>query len=98
MTGEEPRALRLDVWLWRARLFKTRSLAADHVSARGVRMTRHGATRRVTKPAANVMTGDVLIFGKGDHITSLRVRDLGVRRGPAAEARELYDPLGDNDA
>jgi len=98
MTGEAPRAARLDVWLWRARFFKTRRLAAEHVTRRGVRLTRYGTTRRVTKPGANVMPGDVLILAKANHIAGLRVRDLGMRRGPAVEARQLYDRLGDTDA
>ena len=42
--------LRLDVWLWRARFFKTRSLAAGHVRRRGVRLSHNGQTRRVDKP------------------------------------------------
>ena len=43
-------SLRLDVWLWRARFFKTRALSGAHIRKRGARITRNGLTRRVNKP------------------------------------------------
>lgn len=82
-------ALRLDKWLWHARFLKTRSLAAKHVAAAGVRV--NGA--RTVKPAANVRAGDVLVFPLGPHIRQIRVLALGERRGPAPEARLLYEDL-----
>lgn len=89
--------LRLDVWLWRARFFKTRALASRHISARGVRVTRFGETRRVTKPGATVALGDQVTFARGRVIESLEILGLGTRRGPAAEAAALYCRLGDAD-
>lgn len=82
--------LRLDVWLWRARLFKTRTLAADHVRGRGVRLSHNGQTRRVNKPGQVITAGDVVTFTRSAHITSLEILELGERRGPPAEAQALY--------
>lgn len=81
--------LRLDKWLWHARFLKTRSLASRAVAGDGVRI--NGA--RTTKPAAAVRPGDVLTFALGDHVRVIRVAALGVRRGPASEARALYEDL-----
>ena len=89
----ETEAARLDVWLWRARFCKTRSVSADMIERRGVRIERNGQSRKVTKPGASVLPGDVLTFGKGPHIVSVRVLELGERRGPANEARTLYENL-----
>ncbi len=87
---DEPVALRLDVWLWRARFFKTRALAGRHIAARGVRITRNGQVRRVDKPAAGVRSGDILTFALGDRIQAVEVLAFGHRRGPAVEAQALY--------
>ena len=81
---------RLDVWLWRARMFRTRSLSTDHVRRRGVRVSRAGQTRRVDKPGASVTIGDIVTFGRGDDVRSLEILGLGTRRGPADEAQTLY--------
>jgi len=85
--------LRLDVWLWRARFFRTRTLAADHVRGHGVRLSHNGQTRRIDKPATAIAQGDVVTLARGGHITSLEILDLGTRRGPAAEAQALYRQL-----
>lgn len=81
---------RLDVWLWRARFFKTRALAASHVAAGGVRLMRAGAVRRLDKPGESVGVGDELAFQPNRALVALRIEALGVRRGPVAEARALY--------
>lgn len=81
---------RLDVWLWRARFFKTRTLAADHVRGRGLRLSHNGQTRRIDKPATAITPGDVVTFARGAHITSVEILELGTRRGPPAEAQALY--------
>lgn len=81
--------LRIDKWLWQARFFKTRSLAADVVS-RG-RLRRNGT--RITKPGTTVMPGDTLTFPQGAQIRVVRIVAIGVRRGPAAEAQALYQDL-----
>ncbi len=82
--------LRVDVWLWRARFFKTRSLAADHGRGRGLRLSHNGQTRRINKPGTTITQGDVVTLARGPHITSLEILGLGTRRGPPAEAQALY--------
>jgi ribosome-associated heat shock protein Hsp15 len=82
-------ALRLDKWLWFARFFKTRSLAAAQVSAGHVRV--NGA--RAAKPAHTIRPGDTLTFAQGRAIRVVRILALPLRRGPATEARACYDDL-----
>ncbi len=81
---------RVDVWLWRARFFKTRSLAARIVEEGGVRVSRGGARIPLDKPSRSVHCGDVLTFAQGPRWIAVKVEALGVRRGPASEARTLY--------
>lgn len=81
--------VRLDKWLWHARFFKTRTLAAKEVSAGHVRV--NGA--RVSKPAQAVIPDDVLTFTQARAARVVRVLDIGTRRGPAPEAQTLYDDL-----
>jgi len=90
---------RADVWLWRARLVKTRGLAAQLVEAGRVRLTRPGlGTRRLDKPSREVKAGDELVFAIGDRLTCIRVLGLGARRGPPLEARALYQALDEPSA
>jgi len=93
----EEEAARLDVWLWRARFYKTRGLSSAQITKRGVRITRHGHTRKVTKPGTNIMAGDIVTFGRSVHIRTVRVLALGTRRGPASEAALLYDEIEEGD-
>lgn len=86
---EAPAALRIDKWLWHARLFKTRTLASGVVSAGHVRINGN----RVGKPSHAVRPGDVITVPTGHRIRVVRVAAIGLRRGPATEARELYDDL-----
>jgi ribosomal 50S subunit-recycling heat shock protein len=86
-------ACRADVWLWRARFFKTRSLAAKFVDEGRVRLTRGGQEGRLDKPARPVRVGDSLVFALGGRLTAVRVEAMGERRGPPAEARGLYSTL-----
>jgi ribosome-associated heat shock protein Hsp15 len=84
-------ACRLDVWLWRARFFKTRALAARFLEEGRVRLTRQGAPEmRVDKASRTVRPGDNLVFAIGGRLFAITVQGLGERRGPASEARELY--------
>lgn len=46
---------------------------------------------RVTKPATTIKIGDGLTFAQGDAVRIIEITALGIRRGPAAEAQELYD-------
>jgi len=86
-------ACRADVWLWRARFFKTRSLAAKVCEDGRVRLTRSGQETRLDKPSRPVKVGDTLVFALGSRLTAVRVEAMGERRGPPAEARGLYSPL-----
>lgn len=81
---------RLDIWLWHARFFKTRGQATTYVSKKGVRLTRHGVTRKTTKAGARVLPGDTLTFYKARQIETITVTAIGERRGPASEAQTLY--------
>ncbi len=88
---------RIDVWLWRARFAKTRSLAAAMVERGAVRLTHHGVQTRLDKPGRTVHIGDTLVFAVGGRLVELTVEGFGERRGPAGEARALYSlrhPLG----
>lgn len=82
-------AQRIDKWLWFARLTKTRTLAADIVQAGKVRLNR----ARIDKPSQNVRAGDVLTVTLNRRVRLFKVIGLGVRRGPSASARELYEEL-----
>ena len=80
---------RLDKWLWCARFFKTRTLAARACTEGRLRL----GGRVVQKAHHPVKPGDVLTFALGPHIRVIRIGALGLRRGPAPEARALYEDL-----
>ena len=84
---------RADVWLWRARFFKTRSLAARFLDEGRVRMTRGGVETRLDKASRALKPGDEVVFALGGRLIAVRIETMGERRGPAAEARTLYSPL-----
>jgi ribosome-associated heat shock protein Hsp15 len=81
--------LRLDKWLWQARFFKSRGLAAEVIEAGSVRVN----GTRVTRPGRDVGAGDTLTFPQGGEIRVVRIVALGHRRGPATEAQDLYIAL-----
>lgn len=89
--------VRIDVWLWRARFCKTRTLAAELVTAGAVRLIRAGHGRVIVKPAEAVGPGDGLSLAIGGRLRSLTIRACGDRRGPAPEARTLYDEVSASD-
>ena len=78
---------RLDQWLWFARFAKSRSFAARLCAAGAIRV--NGAT--VTKPNQTVRVGDFVVVPQGSLQRTVRVVALGQRRGPASEARGLYE-------
>jgi ribosomal 50S subunit-recycling heat shock protein len=84
-------ACRIDVWLWRARFFKTRALAARAVEAGRIRRGRHGETARIDKVSRPLKIGDEVVFAQSGRLVCVTVRALGERRGPPTEARSLYD-------
>lgn len=77
--------VRLDKWLWAARMFKTRSLAT--VAVNGGRVHVNG--ERV-KPAREARVGDTVIVTRGQEQIEFTVRDLSDRRGTAQQAQALY--------
>jgi ribosome-associated heat shock protein Hsp15 len=80
---------RLDKWLWFARFCKSRTLASKLCAAGKIRI----GGELVHKAHYLVRTGDVLTFPQGSQIRVVRVVQLGIRRGPAPEARTLYEDL-----
>jgi ribosome-associated heat shock protein Hsp15 len=91
MTPETEGGLRLDKWLWYARFFKTRPLAAQLAEKGRIRINRVP----VSKPHYRLRPGDVLTFPQGRKIRVVRVLALGTRRGPPREAQALYEDLAD---
>ena len=84
MKHEDDR-VRIDKWLWAARFFKTRSLAAQAVEGGRVRV--NGVR---VKPAREVKAGDEIAIHAGELEWVVEVRGLAVQRGPAAVAQTLY--------
>ena len=78
--------MRIDKWLWAARFFKTRSLAAQAVDGGHVRLNDARA-----KPSREVKPGDELVIHAGELEWTVKVRAVSARRGPATEARTLYE-------
>jgi ribosome-associated heat shock protein Hsp15 len=81
--------MRLDKWLWQARFFKSRSLATRFIEKSRCRID----GRAVDKPHATVEPGMLLTFALGPRVRVVRIVALGERRGPAPEARALYDEI-----
>ena len=82
---------RLDKWLWCARFRKLRSACADWVEQGAIRINR----QPTDKPHAKLRPGDVLTFAAGGTVRVVRVLALAERRGPAPEARLLYEEVGE---
>ena len=93
--NEPAEGCRVDVWLWRARFFKTRNLAARMVADGRVRLSRGGAEIDLDKPGRTVRRGDGLVLSLGGRALAVKIEALGARRGPAPEARALYRVLDD---
>ncbi len=83
--------IRIDKWLWAARFFKTRSLATDAVSGGKIKL--NGAP---TKPARDVKVGDRLDIFNGDTRWTVSILGLSDKRGPAPEARLLYEETAES--
>ncbi|MFC2953878.1 RNA-binding S4 domain-containing protein [Marinicaulis aureus] len=95
MTGDSAETVnasqRLDKWLWQARFFKTRTLAAKFVSDGNVRITRGEITQRADKPSTVTRPGDTIVFTRNDRLRIIYILDCAERRGPASEAQTLYE-------
>ena len=84
-------SVRIDKWLWAARFYKTRSLAAQAVT--GGRAQLNGAR---VKPARAVQVGDEVEVNKDGYAYRVRVLGLAERRGPAKLAQTLYEEFEDS--
>ncbi len=81
--------IRIDKWLWYARVLKTRSLASKAVQAGHIRVNRN----KVTSASHGLKVDDVLTISLNNRVRILKVEELGTRRGPAPEAAQLYEDL-----
>jgi ribosome-associated heat shock protein Hsp15 len=90
---EPPGPVRIDKWLWAARLVKTRGLGAEAV--KGGRVEVNG--QRV-KPSKEIRAGDRVEITLGQTRLSVDVRATALRRGPAAEAALLYEETAESRA
>lgn len=86
-----PGRIRIDKWLWAARLFKTRTLAADAVDLGRVRVD----GERV-KPAREARVGDRVELQVGGVRREFVIRALSAQRGPAPLAQQLYEETADS--
>ena len=94
MSASEPtEKLRIDKWLWAARFFKTRSLAAQAVEGGKIKLN----GQRV-KPAKELHVNDALEIHIGEAAWHVHVRGLSARRGPAEAARMLYEESAESQA
>lgn len=84
--AEKDQEIRLDKWLWAARFFKTRSLAAEAVEGGKVHLNGNR-----TKPGHVVRTGDELKIRRGPYEWIVVVHGVSLQRGPASEAQSLYE-------
>ena len=83
--------LRLDKFLWFARIVKTRALAQEMAEKGRIRLN----GRLVDRAHAAVRSADVLSFAQRGAVRVLRIEALPIRRGPASEARLCYTELGE---
>jgi ribosome-associated heat shock protein Hsp15 len=86
MIDQEDGRVRLDKWLWAARFFKTRALAAEAVEGGKVQV--NGDRPKRARP---LQVGDEIRVRLGPYEHTITVRALSARRGPASEAAGLYE-------
>ena len=90
-TTMDTNPVRIDKWLWAARLVKTRALAVDAI--RGGRVKVNGAP---AKPSKDVKPGDELEFTQGAIRMTVTLKGTAERRLPAAGAQQLYEETEDS--
>lgn len=81
--------VRLDKWLFFARVFKSRAIASERIEAGGIRVN----DQPCSKPGKLIRPGDRVIVSAHGRVRALQVEALGQRRGPAVEAQLLYHDL-----
>jgi len=89
-SAESPR-VRLDKWLWAARIYKTRGLASQDID-RG----RVSVNDQVAKPSRELRVGDKLAWRQGTVLRTVLVLALSLQRGPAVQAQTLYAETADS--
>src|SRR5690606_8328317 len=85
--------VRLDKWLWAARFYKTRSLAADEIGRGRVQVN-----RQLVKAARDVKLGDLVTIRRGEVPMTVQVMGLSNVRGPAPVAQQLYEETDESRA
>ena len=93
--GQAP-SRRIDKWLWCARRFKARSLAAKFVVEAGVRIIRGGVTHRINRSSFQLNEGDEVSFVLGERLFVLKVVGFAARRGSPEAAQNLFADLIDD--
>ncbi|MFN7137209.1 MAG: RNA-binding S4 domain-containing protein [Thermomonas sp.] len=88
-TADDTASVRLDLWLWAARFFKTRALAKHAIETGKVEV---GGQR--AKPARGVRVGDALVVQRAEERFEIEVLALSDTRGPASVAQALYRESG----
>jgi ribosome-associated heat shock protein Hsp15 len=84
--------IRIDKWLWHARFYRSRVLAQEAAESGLVRLN----GTRVLKSGHALKCGDIVTVPMSGQILAVRVVAFGQRRGPAAEARQLYEIVAAN--
>ena len=90
--SEQPPRLRLDKWLWAARFYKTRSLAAEEIDKGRIQVN-----EQVAKASRDLHVGDEIRMRQPGGLTrTVTVRGLSAVRGPAPQAQQLYEETEDS--
>lgn len=84
-------SLRIDKWLWAARFYKTRSLAADEIGKGRVQINGQDA-----KASREVKVGDTVCLRQGHTERTVKVLGISAVRGPAPVAQQLYEETPDS--
>ena len=83
--------MRIDKWLWAARFYKTRSLAAQELDKGRAQLNGHAV-----KPSHDIKPGDTLTLRQGSVLREVLVKGLSMQRGPAPVAQALYEESADS--
>ena len=81
--------IRLDIWLWYARFYKSRTMSSKAILSGKLRVN----ANKIIKPASKIKINDVLTINHPYMVRIIQVQSLGSRRGPASEAQQLYKVL-----